>query len=477
MQKDRDQFEEVLTRFENCYQAVDVRVVCGLKENTWRSIWTRIEMRPESPGELPATESPPETETVAAVRAKLPASRAREIMDRIANGFLELKRYGIHYPGRSSGEKAKGIELTSYYLNPRRWRLELSEEASADWTVAQIRGEGVQSGDCYDDRHNLESRLRALETPYEDLADVLSSFAFYDGGNNQIPNSSTVFAVAPLMVRFGKCACDGGRMSLSLEAVPSFARKAVRIGWIECRRDGSTQRKSRDVKAADWRPSAELALFEYGVAVEPGSEISALVSVEGMNCDAVRLLEPSMMRANKRYRAHAFLDPGAARLEGYLDERKDARLVEKGLAWLLHLCGLSVGHYGETSSHDEIDLLAFSENPFVLLAVECTTSSGKVADKIPRLAARCNRLRAEVGELPVAPVLVVAEDGYEKIDQHLDAARETQAVLLDLNDVQGLLALAREGTSAKETLSSYGESVLGEDGTRASTSIRTDVHG
>ena len=159
---------------------------------------------------------------------------------------------------------------------------------------------------------------------------------------------------------------------------------------------------------------------------------------------------------NTRVLAHQFLDPDFRALEkrlGLGDNKKPkADQFEEGVAWLLHLCGMSAAHYGHKDMQRAPDILAFTEN-FRVLFAECTIeppSLDKVKNLRSRAAAYQKRVIHHYGvEIFVQPALFVAFPEEELTDGELESIHDLDCVVVGTTGMNKLIEGAFQGEDAE----------------------------
>lgn len=449
----RQRFEDSLARFGECYQSVEVRVICARKDDQWRNIWTRIEFSPKLPTEIALEKSLPHTDAIRAEHCALPSDRAREIMDSIESGKLTLGETEVVYLSEKHKPEELGIRFDYYGPPDEDYAF---QAGAAEWRSARLGANGPDRLNQYldVDGSDLDRHLRVQRIPYRGLTDLLRAFALRHISRNETNQRTGVAVIAPLMFRFGKCSFSERKLRVSVECHPAFTKHPALVGVVQEPPDGEVERTSIEIGEPDWQEKDGMAKFGRDIEVAEGASVTLILSLDGVDVDERRLQEASLDTSNHRLAAHDSFDPGLKVLGTCLRGESKQTDVETGVAWLLNLCGLACVRLGDAGLRREIDVLAFCDDPRVIVAVECTTarSAGKADEKLGDLILRAGRLSEAITGTTVLPVLLIANKDCTVSKSSQEQAEESGVAIVDAEDIEELLGKARQGMGPAEVL-------------------------
>ncbi len=453
MSEHRRRFRSYLSKFRDCYLSVEVRVISGKREGQWRNIWTRIEFSPEEAEKPGQPTSVLCTDFIRADLVTLAVDKAEGLLDGIEqSGTLTLGDVEVAYLNDKYSTEDRGLKL-AFLSMPASLGV---YEGLPDWSSFRLHATGPDLLNKYldIDSGELDSHLKTQPTPYLGMADLLSDFGKHHVHRHSPDRTNGVLAIAPVMVGLGKCGCDERKLHVRVEAHPSFTMLPVVVGIIRRDTDDTAVRSSLVADGRDsWTDEGSTAVFAKTIDIQPGDRVNLTLSVQGILTDEESLQERSLLRSHSRLAAHGFFDADLAHLAKLVAGKgKDSNDIEAGIAWLLHLCGFASVRLGTTGIQSEVDVMAFSEEPPSMLAVECTTAPADLSKKLNDLIHRCGGLRDSVGDMPVVPVLFVSGRNYNLSDSDKEEAAEGNVAILDDKDVSELLGKARQGITARDAL-------------------------
>lgn len=296
----------------------------------------------------------------------------------------------------------------------------------------------------YIDAPTLGWHLRAQETPYDGLEDLLSSLEL-----GQLSSNQNITAVAhPVMIIGNGSSIDGTKANIKVLLANGLPETSVRIGYRLISQGEIVRRSSllgRDIK---WE---ELSKFKEGrveIDVPAASIMQCIASFNGVAQHRYWIMDPSTTR-NPRLAAYKVADPDLSILREYLSRQgrvqggQNARDIEFGVSWLLWLLGFSVAHLGLTGrTQDFVDVIATTPMGH-LLVVECTTGLLKADNKMANLILRKGAVVRSLNDsnnrhLKVIPVMVTSMTSSD-VQADLEQAERLGILVVTQEGINSLL--------------------------------------
>ncbi len=302
--------------------------------------------------------------------------------------------------------------------------------------------------------NEITARLPAQDPPFSDFQMLCSHLGI---DNRLEPGSSTsVYLISPVW--------------LTLEAVterPKDSAVEVKVwsAWSDLRGEASISLVPHSLRHTHLKRVEDISAWTTVADPESGTELRSgrltLAPSVGpcdlfLNYGGRQVGSYRTGLASARLVAHELIDSDfeqlLIRLAGGKQKQDD--LFEQGVAWLLHLCGFSVAHYGFKDMQSATDVVAFLGDAYAVYA-ECSLKPPD-ADKLKKVSSRAEMLRSVLEDKHGQRITLVrayfcprprshfAEDEVEHMSKE-------HVVLVANEDIEELVARARRGEPALET--------------------------
>lgn len=388
-----------------------------------------------------------------ALRVVVPPEKVLPLLRALAEGQLDENCLPpgcgeIHFPGREEGAP---LDFGASAID-----VEDLDEFGLPFVghVLTAYGPSNEKLQSYDAWRDFEARLPAQDPPFSHPDSVLADL--HIGGRLRHRDLTTLSIVAPYW-----CAITSAQGRLS-EATISVE---IATHWHDLDPTATISLIPRDSLLSDRKQ--RLALSDGGWQTAVYDDRTLRLSREIPIGESVGPLDVSLNWAGRqiqrettglgsaRVLSHELIDTDFAALRRRLFERKgknDPGRHEEGVAWLLHLCGLSAARYGYKDMQRATDVVAFMGD-YAAIYAECTLELpglAKLKDVESRAEALRNRLEQRYGRsITLVRAIFVPHERRDIDPQDFDAAHEQAgAIYICRDDMEELIEMARRGESA-----------------------------
>jgi hypothetical protein len=261
---------------------------------------------------------------------------------------------------------------------------------------------------------HVDWELRAAETPYDGLADLMNDFGTGPFVGDEISVEFVALNVAGIDAAVSTIAGETATIGILLAA--GLPRDRARLGYRVVVSQGHVDRRGV-CQPSDmvWGEKNGLQNGVATIAVPQGAVLHCFVSYAGIPQQHWWVTDPANVQNPRRAVYEAF-DGRLEILTSFFAEphaKHGAENLEAGVAWLFWLLGFSVAHLGGTQrTRDAPDLVVIAPNGSVGI-IECTTGLLKTENKMPKVVARAEAVRARLrasgnGHLHVLPAMVTS---------------------------------------------------------------------
>ncbi len=434
-----------LAALEPCldlWKSIDIRAQAATdQELGWRCETLRATLIHED-RQIPGPwMRPPAVPDFLVVHEYWPVTRLRDLVSMLESGELLIS--GEHLIAKrpvGSGQHRPA----SYYVRTYD-RTAASERYGLDWKTVVLTGwESLGSTpELQRARERVDAQLQAGNPPWDGVADVKRTFFGMSTDEAVRFDFMSWELVAPLFLRFGRCALDENKMSLEVQVGPTTNFAEIGISMMFLFGDQTVGRKRIEMGKSDIEADGDSILVSEDLP-ETASGAMCVLTFRDVAVDRKRLFKAGSLAETPQWLAFRALIGGADELSTALRTAEGNDPFEHAVSTLLHLLGFTTGHYGQrTFGGDMTDLFAAHSGAEWFLVVECTTRQLDLATKIAKLVTRAKEVaRAMPGD--VHPVLVTRQPRTDISDTvREDAARE-KVVLVTGDDLDGLVQLATE---------------------------------
>lgn len=263
----------------------------------------------------------------------------------------------------------------------------------------------------------LDSELKGASEPYDNLQELMNHYRVGVLRSDAITLEAVALAIIAVDL---STVVTGTECELAVRMSPEADASKVNLAYRVI--SGSVVERGRvSGETLDWALASDgVSRGSTKIRVPSAAVVQAYASYCGMVIHHGWIADPTMAQNPRRASYEAF-DPklgGLADLLAKQPGKGNARDLESGIAWLLWMLGFSVAHLGQMPKLQEApDLLATTpEEHFAV--VGCTTGPLKTDNKLPRLIARSEIIRARLAasnnqHLRVLPVIVTSKRRVE----------------------------------------------------------------
>jgi hypothetical protein len=248
--------------------------------------------------------------------------------------------------------------------------------------------------------------------------------------------------LAPLLLRVQEANLNG--KSVNFRVLNNFhALGPARVGIVADLVSGERIRKGIRVSGEDLR-SGSVVEFRDDI-----SHASLFLTLLGSVVDRVDLFGRSSPFANPRL---ALWQLGEGSIDDLKDQVKQARGrdLEKHIGLLFHLLGFTIQRFIKNEK-EMPDLVAFPAKGEWLLAIECTTDTIDVNNKVVKLSGRTRRISALHG-FRIIPIVATSLERKMVNQSDFDRAGTEQVAIITMTEVPELLRMAVEGIGNEKVL-------------------------
>jgi hypothetical protein len=272
---------------------------------------------------------------------------------------------------------------------------------------------GAETSD-YIEQPSFDWELRAAETPYDGIQDLLNEFqpGFLRGVNAVEFAAPTVVAIDAQSFIAGEAA------TVLVRATLTAVKEKISVG-VRVLEQGRVIRRERLAgKFFEWEDRGEYQLGYKELVVPKAAIVHALASYNGVALQHYYFGDPESFQ-NPRRAAYEAFDPRLNMLNDILSKgqiSRDSRDFEAAMPWLM--LGFAPAHIGGFPRfRDAADFLVSTPSGN-LAVVECTVGLLKDDDKLPKLHDRVQAVRRNLDtsstrHVRVLPMIITAKSAEE----------------------------------------------------------------
>lgn len=438
-------FRKHLDHFPGAWSALDVRAISIEQSNEEFILGATIVL---TDGRGPVDFSMSEVtlpEGMNARQLSLSADRLSSVLDNLSTGSIEFGSQQLIF-GKVEGQGLRSADRLSFSFEFNR-RQERGSwlRPCIDWPylMASITGDqlfSVFSQSRWTSKEELEWQLRALEQPFGDFDDLVSSFLGLPRTSGfERYGSCFILLVAPISVRFSGCRFQEDNLQIAVEAGTQLDHSSVEIRAIESCLSRPVSRRSVRL------PDSGTSVLNLPKSDSSVSHVAAYLCHRGVVIDSVEANDLRALKFNPRVNTCEVVDSDLEVFKQFLSGKgKDwGADFESAIAFLLHFLGFSVAHYGRIEKYqDGIDIVAFAPGEGLVLAVECTFQDPDVKNKLSKLVRRSSELSDKLGGAKLTPVLFTALNRERLSKGDMERAKMDKIALLAAEDAETLLSMA-----------------------------------
>jgi len=280
----------------------------------------------------------------------------------------------------------------------------------------------------------LDSELRVLESPYDGVADLLSSMGIPEKAKNFHDATFDVVLRSPIRYEEHSRIQDKN-LKLHLKCSPNIVKNDLRIGLKIAQNNNVIARSSIPHDKVVWRKSG--SWLDADVSYSLGEVVAAQVFFSYRDEPLLRwwIVDPDK-QLNYRLSIHKGFDKNLEILNKLLFPPKNkSRDFEKGSAQLFALQGFSVLQYGDKDSVQEGPDIIIESPKGNIAVVECTIGTPDIHSKLPKLVQRTNTVKEKLtqasrGNVRVIPVLMTNIYTIE-LEPFLNTAAEFEVAVVN----------------------------------------------
>ncbi len=432
------------------WKSVDLRLCAIRSGDRWVNLVTRGFLDHRRPASVPQF-SPVKRQDFGAWQVVRPIEDLPAVVRGIADGTTKLGPRSVSYIRADQ----LGTEMRCTF---NEWTASYIADYDL-WSCHSLRGYGSSIwkvvGQAGHDPGELDGIIRGGPNPYDGLSDLVRRFCARLRGLEVRDNATVVELIAPLAVRF-----DPEAVTSSSEGVTACLKAAhhvyvenAKIAWTAGSAGQPPRHGSRELSECKWTGERGALHAELNIPVQRGDSTATLFILIGDRCVDHVSVPLAEAGANIRIRAHRTADPGLQRFREHLyPARPDkAKEFEAAVGLLFFFLGFHVDPLSaQKGLGDAVDHLAHAPGSSVILVIECTVGSIDAGGKLGRLFGRSQRIRRELSESEVIPVIATAARRRELSDAEVEKARRDDVVLLCREDLQDLWDAAQSGKPSTE---------------------------
>lgn len=283
-------------------------------------------------------------------------------------------------------------------------------------------------------QEQFEWLLRSSNPPFNDLADVYAETGFPSQGLLGDSSAMELISRPPVIIDALASTVVERRAQITVRASRSIDRGQVWVSAIGYA-SGGGMRVRLPSDAIAWTEETDHARGNLTIPTVPSDRLLVICGYGPASVQRYWIVDAQRVQSD-RVIVHSVFDKEFAGLRAQVlgINEGSSQGFELGLAWLLHLAGLSVEHLGTSKKlRDAPDAIAFAPNGDCFI-VECTTGIIDGDGKLSKLAKRAANVKEELGRLGkpanrVLPVMVTTLRRGEVASAIRSAARLGIAVL------------------------------------------------
>ena len=286
---------------------------------------------------------------------------------------------------------------------------------------------------------DLDWELKAAETPFESLTDLMLEFGL--GGDRPDISRIELIADTVAFIHYGS-SISGTKARVGIRLAQGLQREKASLGYRVLDGHRVTVRSRVAGGGMKWDERDGLQHGETDLDVTSGGIVHAFVSYAGVAQHHYWLSDPARLPNPHRTAFEAFdaqLDLFKSILEKAEGRGFQARDLEAAVAWLLWMNGFFVAHLGGTQTVQTPgpDIIAMTPQTGHFAVIECTTKHLGSDKKLPDLVANAEKLRRR---------LDAAGQGHRKILKILVTTLRAEDIAAERDDAErlGVVVLTRE---------------------------------
>lgn len=447
-----DRFAELVDG-SSFWQSVDLRFCAIRSGRYWVNLVTRGFLDHRVPRSVPRF-SPVERQDFRAWQVVRPVAELPAVVRGIANGMVKLRPRSVRYFSRSD---EPGTEMRCTFSE---WTASYAAEYDL-WSCHSLVGYGSSLWDLVrqggHDPLELDGMVRGGPNPYDGLPDLVRRFSARLQGLEVRGTSSVVELIAPIAVRFEPEAATASSeaIKVGLKAANQIYVEKATITWTAGAAGQPPRHGSRALSECKWTRERSALHAELDVPVQKGDSIATLFILIGDRCVDRVSVPLAEAGSNIRIKAHNTADLGLQRFRQHLYPARPekAKEFEVTVGLLFFFLGFHVDPLAaQKGLGDAADHLAHAPGSSVILVIECTVGSIDAGGKVGKLIARSQRMRRELSDSEVIPVLTTAARRGDLSDVEVEKAERSDVALLCREDLHELWAAAQAGERSTEVI-------------------------
>ena len=431
-----EEFKKNIEPFKNQWRSLDIRVIAAKSEKDFKNVATRIRLLPDPPGKIHIRNNLPSLESLKVIHEVWEMDKLNDLFGSLANGILKLRDLEIHY------KKIDGSSdfSPSFYKNQKGERFSSSPK---DWTYYSI----ISGGERFSFNRDINEKLKGLDTPYNNLQELLLDFDLPTVGN--IDNSK-IEIEAILGLRILDFKWDEHKvLKIQIEVMPFWDPIDIDIGLIYRFQSGITQRVSQEINGMnlDEGGKAEIELtppLDF-------HEATILLRTKRTVVDEIIIFNPTL---NPMVNIYESFDKNLERLRSQLSLIGDnSGGFEKAVESLLFFCRFFPAPFiNEIRQKGRLDIqgadiLAINPQEDGVFVVECTTGPMDI-DKLEKLRYRTQSL-VNLG-YKAHPVIFTTAVNEAISDEVIRKGQDDNISIITKEDIQVLLSMAQRNAHPNE---------------------------
>jgi hypothetical protein len=345
-----------------------------------------------------------------------------QVIAQLCDGKLAIPGGELAFPGNNGHY---GVQYQPYH--------EIGLRSQSRLIHLTLMGNEIRH---YIEQPNLDWELRAADTPYDGMQDLLNEF---QPGNLRSVISVDIAAFTVVVVD-AQSAVAGESATLMLRSALSADKEKISVG-VRITEQGKVVKRERIAgNAFEWEDKDGFKLGTKQLAVPKAAVVHAVASYNGVALQHYFFGDPASFQ-NPRRAAYEAFDQKLAKLNDILTKAqgsRDSRDFEAAMPWLFWMLGFAPAHVGGLpKSSNAADFLAASPSGH-LAVVECTVGLLKDDDKLPKLHDRAQAVRRN---------LDVSSTRYVRVLPVIITAKSAEEVKPDVEQAEklGIYVITREG--------------------------------
>jgi len=453
MNREVEKFKSKIQPFLEGWKSIEVRIISTFLFDRWINLATEFLLRSESPEEISLFRKIPEIENFRILNAVFPIGNLDNLLLNLnEKGILSIDGNGIFY-GRKEKDEFKPQITWSFDAFERK-------RSGVDFYAFELYeyGESVRNFLEYKKLEEFKDGLKKSKHPYAGIDDLIREF-FHSEIHLSHDTSTTLKLIAPIRVNFsGNCKIQKNQLCISIQSFGWEEMEEVSLNLIQYLKKGNPARQSYEIQKAEWIKEGNHLLFEKKFNLnDQCREIKVFLIFKGESVDEQNIFNPGSFLDNPRIIIHSYFDKELTLLKKYLtgQGKNSSSDFEIGVSWLLNLCGFITTSYGLAKQiQNEIDIVASLPGSNKIIAVECTTESIDIHDKLSRLSVRSKKLEGCLNShsQKVIPLVFTCLDEDKIPDSEKDKAKKDKIGIISAEKIEKLLNISLEANPGLEVL-------------------------